>query len=488
MSDFDDNRLPAGDDDPEPARSDDDVARFFAHARARVEPQSTSDLSWQEVVRGRRTVRRPRSWYTAVAAVAAACVAVFAAWTWQQKPMGYEAATPGSPIASAPTGAGLGRGGGRTAPAPVSKAQKPSAVPASFISWSLTNAGSGTLYDLGSSNCRQEVCVTLLRSSDNGRSWNTVHSFSGVDTSSSTGSNVPQVQPTRALTQTRFVSPQVGYVFGGDLWITRDRGASFTKMRHPGQTVLDVGVWRGKVVVVSADGCIQGSCSGPVYVSRTTPPAARITSAVATMRPSHPVTSASAVVRHGHVLVQLASRKSNGKSQVLRLVHHKLVPVPAPSGCGGTGLQSLAAASGGDNLLYAVCAPRSRQQNISYTMVRSTDAGRHWSVMSVGALVVPRLGQLTIAATDEAHVVVSMGGPRDPGGPTASSSVGSLQRSADGGQTFRHVRTSTKLPAGGFDWASSPGGDEFYALSHQNPAYWKSDDEGNRWTVVDPTS
>lgn len=483
MSHFDDDPS-SPDEAQEPAHADDAVAQFFARARQDVEPQPTTDLSWQEVVRGRRTSRRPRSWYTAVATAAAACVALFAVWTWQQQPIDRQSVAPGSPVVSAPSVAAPSNSN----PPEVSKAQRPTAVPKSFVTWSLTNAGSGTIYNLGSSTCRQEICVTLLRSSDNGRSWDAVHTFSDVDTSSATGSNVPQVQPTRAITQARFVSPQVGYVFGGDLWITRDRGASFTKMGHPGQTVLDVEIHHGEVVVVSADGCIQGSCSGKVYVSRTAGAAKRIAKPTATTQPDHPITSASAVVHDGTAFIQLASRKSGTSSRVLRLSGKKLVGVKAPRSCADSGLSSLTAASDVDKLMYAVCAPRTRQQNIAYTVVRSTDGGDHWTVMSVGALVVPRLGQLTVAAGDKTHVVVSMGGPRDPGGPTASSSVGSLQQSTDGGRTFHHVQTSANLPAGGFDWAASPGGDEFYALSHQNAAYWKSVDNGNRWTVVDPRS
>ncbi len=483
MSRFDEDPFESG-APAEPSQADDPVARFFARARDEVEPQPITDLSWQEVVRGRRTSRRPRSWYTAVATAAAACVALFAVWTWQQTPIDQQSVTPGSPVVSAPSVA-VPTG---SAPPEVSKAQQPRAVPKSFVTWSLSNAGSGTLYDLGSSNCQQEVCVTLLRSSDNGHSWDAVHTFADVDTSSATGSNVPQVQPTRAVSQVRFITPQVGYVFGGDLWITRDRGASFTKMDHPGQTVLDVEIHHGRVIVVSADGCIQGSCSGPIYVSRTTADAKGIATPTATTQPAHPITSATAVVHERSAFVQLASRKSGSGSTVLRLSGSQLTQIKAPSACTDSGLRSLTVAADVDKLVYAVCRPVNRQQNISYTLVRSTDGGHHWTVMSTGALVVPRLGQLTVAADDSTHVVVSMGGPRDPGGPTASSSVGSLQQSDDGGRSFHHVQTSAKLPAGGFDWAASPGGDEFYALSHQSPTYWKSVDNGNRWTVVDPRS
>ncbi|TWP36947.1 hypothetical protein [Leekyejoonella antrihumi] len=469
----------------EPAHENDPVARFFAQAREQVEPAATSDLGWQEVLRGKRTARRPTSWYTAVATAAAAVVALFAVWTWQQ-PMQQHGVTTGSVVT---TGAANGL---RTAqvktPPQVSGAQQPSAVPRSFETWSLTNAGSGTLYDFGSSNCEQAVCVTLLRSSDNGNSWTAVHQFSNTDTSSATGSDIPQIQPSRALTQARFASPQAGYVFGGDLWVTHDRGASFTQMTHPGQSVLDVEIWQGDVVVVSADQCAQGTCAGPLYVSRIKASATTIVRPTATMTLPSPISAASAIVHGGTVNVQLTPTKSGVKAQALRLHGSSLVPLKPPAACNGTTLQALTVAARANNLLYAVCNAKQQQQNISYTVVRSTDSGSHWSVRSIGSLVVPRLGQLTLAAGDKSHLVVSMGGPRDPGGPTAATSVGSLQTSSNAGQTFSHVQSSPHLPAGGFDWVASPGGEEFYALSHQDPTYWSTDDNGVRWKAVDPTS
>jgi len=252
--------------------------------------------------------------------------------------------------------------------------------------------------------------------------------------------------------------------------------------------VLDVEIWQGDVVVVSADQCVQGTCAGPLYVSRIRPSVKTIKRPTAKMTLTSPISAASAVVHGGKVEIQLTPTKSGATGQALRLSKHTLVPMKPPAACNGTALQALTVAARADHLLYAVCDPKQRQQNVSYTIVRSTDSGRHWTVQSSGALVMPRLGQLTLAAGDQTHLVASMGGPRDPGGPTAGTSVGSLQVSRDAGRTFGHVQSSTHLPAGGFDWVASPGAREFYALSHQDPAYWSTDDNGARWKVVDPTS
>ena len=64
------------------------------------------------------------------------------------------------------------------------EAQLPQGVPATFRTWSVSNAGSGTLYNLGSTECGSDICPTLLRSGADGESWQAVHTFNGTDTSS----------------------------------------------------------------------------------------------------------------------------------------------------------------------------------------------------------------------------------------------------------------------------------------------------------------
>lgn len=400
-------------------------------------------------------------------------------YAWTVQPLGGEvrrgsAIDPGAVVSGA-TGA--------STPAEISSAQPPMPVPSGLRTWSVSNAGSGSLFALGAADCDQDVCPVLLRSSDNGTSWTAVHTFEGTDTSSARGDFVPFVQPDRAITQTRFAGPQTGYVFGGDLWITRDRGQTFTRMTHVGQTVLDVEIEKDTVAVLSSDGCVQGTCTGPVYLSLASPNDNAIRTTTATLTPTVAVSAGSIVLRAGVPSVQLGG-SATGPFASYRLDAGRLVPTTGPAACRGTGLHAMTAAADQSGVMYAVCAPTMQGDETSYTLVRSTDGGRGWTAVSVGALRLASIGQLSLTAPHADALVASCGGPRGDVGfvPAGEPAV---VRSDDSGRTFRTPKTPPTSTTG-FDEVSSPGASEVYATPRTGGGYWTSEDDGDTWRYLDP--
>lgn len=371
-----------------------------------------------------------------------------------------------------------------SAPSETPSPQPPEAVPPGLRSWSLSNAGSGSLFALGAANCADDVCPVLLRSSDDGTSWNSVQTFADADTSSARGDFVPSVQPDRAITQTRFLDPQIGYVFGGDLWLTRDRGQTFVRMPHMGQTVLDVAVDAGKnrVAVLASDGCVQGTCTGPIYLSLIKPSDNAVTHVTASLVPTIAVSAASLVQSQGEVFVQL-SGSPTGPFDAYAVKGSALVPLKAPAACHGTGIAALTGVATGQGM-YAVCAPVAAGDRTSYTVIRSENGGGSWSVSSVGALTLPSIGQVSLAAPDPDVLVAASGGPRGDVG-FVPRGYPALVRSDDSGRSFAPPKTAPSS-ATGFDDVMTSGDSTLYAIPRTASGYWTSGDDAITWRYVDP--
>lgn len=466
----------------------DPVAAFFAEARSQVHEEPADDVAWQQIVRAARRTSRRRSRLTLLTSAAVAVVAVFAVLVWQQHGP-TDGVQRGQAVTAGPNV--VNTGVPTDTASSVSVQQTPTTVPAGFHTWSVTNAGSNTIYALGSQKCGGETCPVLLRSGTNGSTWAAVHTFAGTDVSSAVGKVVPQIQPARAITQTRFARPQIGYVFAGDLWGTRDSGVTFTKLSHPGDYVLDLEINNQQATLLSADNCGQGECTGPIYVTRFDPNADKIGGPTAQVTPSTPVSAGSLVVQNGRTFVQLTAVKSSTPIAPMRLDGSKLTQLTAPAACRGSALQALAptTTTGKQLTLFALCNPLQTGSDTSYTIVRSYDDGQTWTSVSVNSLTLPRLGQVWLAVGDANHLVASAGGPRDTNGVPAPTGAGSLQVSNNGGQGFGPARppSGSTTPTSGFDWTASAGGGIFYAVPRTTPGFWVTTDNGGQWSLVDPT-
>ena len=466
---------------------DDPVAGFFADARAQVSDEPTTELDWQRIVHDSRRATRRRSRLTLLSSAAVAVIAIVAVLVWQQQGISG-GVQQGQAIAA--SSAVVHSAGPSSRASAVSKAQNPTAVPASFRTWSLSNAGSNTLYALGSQHCDTGVCPVLVKSGTDGANWAAVHKFADTDTSAATGNDIPQIQPERAITQTRFANPQVGFVFGGDLWVTRDSGTTFTKLSHPGSRVLDLEINRNEAVLLSADNCAQGECNGPVYVTRFDPSSDSVGDSTAQLTLSAPISGGTVLVQHQQAFVQLTSAKSGTPLPPMRLDGTKLQQLKAPGSCYNTQLQAMTAATNTDTLqLFAVCDPKQLSgDRLGYTLLRSDDSGQTWNSVSTGSLILPRRGDVWLAVADPNHIAASSGGPRDTNGVPADGSAGSLVVSTNGGTVFGPATApkGATLPPLGFDWTASPGGYYLYAIPRTTAGFWMTKDFGKNWTVVDP--
>ncbi|MBD2758684.1 hypothetical protein IEE94_04050 [Yimella sp. cx-573] len=463
--------------------NDDPVDDFFASHRDRIESAPADDLTWQGILRDTRqspSRAKHRAWVSVTSAAVAAVLALFAVWTWQREPLVRDDIRTGQQVeqTTAPTDGALDATEDAAAP------QQPTDVPATFRTWSVSNAGSGTIYNLGSTECGSDICPTLLRSTADGGSWTAVHTFASTDTSSATGADVPMIQPDRALSQVRFLNSQVGYVYGGDLWVTTDRGASFSRVNHPGQTVLDLEIWQGQIYLLTADGCVQGRCAGPVYVASSNRDSVRSFTTLDSAAIRGTIDDASIVVKGNTIVVQ-TGKDGVPQQQPWRVVSDRLEPMAGPRVCGTSPLEAVTVTASTDAQLFALC--RSGGEG-GFRVLNSKDDGASWTMVSENVLRLPNIGQLNLAAADPKHLVVTVGGPRGGNSATGIEANQALQVSADGGATWSVVKPPEPAPVNGFDWCASPGGAEFYAVARTTPGYWASSDFGKTWKVVVPTS
>lgn len=474
----------------EPAHDDDRVAQFFAAERETVRPELANDLDWARIARGARKRGPGRFRNVIVAAAAVAVVAGFGAWTLQQPPASTSSQLAGpavkSSTATPPGQTQTPQAQGSAANGPQKPAPglaSPPAQTARFTTWSLSNAGSRTVYNLGGSPCGGKICPTLLRSNDSGASWTSVHTFAASSSVSPVTPGAGRIRAGDQLRDVRFVNPSVGYVFGGDLMVTRDGGQTFSQVAHPGQTVLDVEASLGRVLVATAANCTASACSGSVSVtpmdtSANTIPVAASSSAVLTS----PISSAQLTVHGRQTVLSLTNATDGSQLPPLRFAANSLQTLTVPAACSGTVLQAVAPAAAEQRRLFALCAPQANGAQTSYTLVTSTDDGSTWSRVSSGKVQLPSGGSPKLAAIDVGHLALAVGTTSG----SAGLGSGALTVSSDGGRSFAAKDGPLNLPATGIDWLASPGGRQYYAVTLTSQGYFWSTDAGQTWRLVTP--
>ena len=243
----------------------DPVEDFFAREREAVVPTEGDDRHWQGIVRDARSRGSARTRGYLTGAAAAAVVVAAVAWGATTGGPGGRSG-PAAPVAGSTTAAPVRP----PAVLPVPSAAPPPAtrgVPASFQARSLTNVGGGHLYALGNAGCGKRTCPTLVGSRDGGASWTLVSTFPDA-TPAREDDPTGVVQARTALGEVRFATPQMGWVYGGGLKVTRDGGQTWRDVPHEGATTLDLETDGTSLVVTSANGCDAQSCSGPLSVPR----------------------------------------------------------------------------------------------------------------------------------------------------------------------------------------------------------------------------
>jgi hypothetical protein len=372
------------------------------------------------------------------------------------------------------TGSTPGKG-----PASASTASGPSVlpVPASFGIASMTNVGGGHLLALGSATCPSGDCTAVVASDDDGRTWTTRSSITDLTTKG------PLYTPStsRQLVGVRFATPEVGYVYGGQLRRTTDGGRSWAPVDVGGRRVLSLEIGGGTAWMVTAQQCRHGAaaaqrgCTG-LEVWSSSVAGTRATRVEVLGLPS-PVESAWVSMAGADAYVSVAYF-DRAVQTLPRRVSGAPATLARPQGCpdvGGVWLWGSAEGRGG---LVAVCQLHDAKD--SYGVATSGDGGATWS----SARVAPGLGPVTpsgvwvTAVNGQQLVAVTRGLPTSgvDDQPTA------LVASRDGGSSW-------STPAGidnsrSWSWAGAAGGRLVYALASRDRGYGLSTDSGSTFATV----
>ncbi|MGO4342846.1 hypothetical protein, partial [Pedococcus sp. 2YAF34] len=377
-------------------------------------------------------------------------------------------------VTAGPTGSAPAKG-----PASVTTAPGPEVlpVPRTFELASLTNAGTGHLVGLGSAACASGSCSAVVASDDDGRTWSTRASFTDLTTRG------PLVTPADAnqLVGVRFATPQVGYVFGGEVRRTTDGGRSWSPVDVAGRRVLSLETDGTRVWMVTARTCahvgtasVQRGCSD--LQVRTAPVTSDRTEAV-------DVPGTAPVVENAWLVLDGSDAYLNGTStgtqQPLRPQRVSGTPqsLPVPQGCDPAQGFTVAAAANSRGTLVGLC-PASGAADVRYDLVTSTDRGATWRQRPAPGLGNPTPAGVWLTATDAEHVVaVRQALPASTGEATSPTRMLST---STGGAAWKDV-----APGGSTSttWAGAAGGGLVYATGG-GASYWVSSDSGSTFETV----
>lgn len=467
----------------DPADRPDVVADFFARERAAVTVAPSDDLRWERIVEASRPTARGR-WWLLLGAAAAVLVLAIGAGALLQRPSTTK--PPHLPVATQPAQRHTtSPSPSATSPTVTSNPTPPPAlpVPPSFTVLSVTTARAGRLVALGRADCGGATCAVLALSTDSGGHWRLLHTFatsgpSGVRPTGGTATSAP-AGPGGAgtVSQVRFASPSVGWVFGGAVLQTTDGGTSWHPYAHPGGDVLALETDGTDVVLTAAGTCGGSSCRGPITVVRAPVSAQSATDAAGVINGAG-VTGAAITWHQGHAYVSPAVARTTGQTPPppVELRTDGLHAVgPAQCGNGMAGAELVGPASG--TTLFALCPSSGAAGHLGYAVLSSADGGASWHPVSSDALVLVDAGAAAFAAADAQSLLAVSGGSPDL--------HGSMARSVDGGRTWTAPAQPPATPAHGWAWVGAPGGPTFYAISADAaPSLWISTDRGQTWGTV----
>ena len=339
-------------------------------------------------------------------------------------------------------------------------------VPAGFTVHDLTFVTDEEGWALGTASCSSRPCTSLVRTGDGGRHWVGIRppvvGLVGVDDCS-----------TACVSNVRFATPLVGYLFGPQaFYVTTDGGATW--QRQPGGAaaleIADNNVLR----VPSGDGqgCFPG-CPVSVQVSTIGGAAWRTVLALSTAQVGFD-TGVQLSRTGGHAYLQVYGHVSGGASQA-----HSALYVSADGGLtwadrgepcpqvspGEVDASALSSAS--DQSVTVLCTQRSG--SASFVAV-STDGGR---TFQPGKLLSGLESQVGSASASTVFVIGNVGGRE------------SLVRSVDRGVTWTMVAQSgsvprTFAPRGGFLGFESATIGRWVSVSDPSTV-WTTRDSGATW-------
>lgn len=477
---------------PAPGAQRDPVADFFARERGDLRELPPATDHWEGLLaESRRPQRRPWGGYL-LGAAAVAAVAVIA-WGTTVRPA-HDATPASASAASDRTGTGALDTSGpsiTTQPKPTSTALTTAPTthlaPASFVPGSMSNAGSGRIYALGSATCSGTACVAVVGSDDDGRTWTTRASLEKVTMTA------PHRTPeaTGELTGIRFANPKIGFAFGSKAFRTTDAGRNWTPYDVGGRPVLSLETDGTTVWMVTAATCKHGAAAAARGCSDLQVWSAGIHDGHATRHHvvglDHPVESAWLSMDGSDAYLNVSYLDPATQTPAMR-VSGNPADVPVPAGCAGTGGVWVWGAASERGALVAVCRSES-QPTEAYAVSSSKDHGATWSQATTApALGRPSPAGVWLTAVDRTRLVAVSQGLATSGPPSGeptgqpAAEPAALLSSADGGRTWATPK-GTPLSQD-WTWVGAAGGRLVYALGGAGNGYLLSTDGGARFGVT----
>jgi hypothetical protein len=462
----------------------DPVEEFFARERREVRDLPGGRDRWEGIV---NESRRPasRGWlpYLGAAAAAAVVVGAIGYGTTANRSHDTTPATASHRVTATVTQTVTAPATGPSpAPSPNPSSAGPSRTttpagplpaPVSFEAASISNAGDGHLYAMGSATCGGKGCVAVVGSDDDGATWTTRASFEDFVTRG------PRQTPDRGnqLTGIRFAGPQVGYLYGSVVWRTTDGGRHWSRFDVGGQRVLSLETDGDTVWFVTARACRHGKsadqrgCSGLAVWSA--PVDATRASKVRALGLGHDADGAWLSLDGSDAYVS-ASYADQSVQPLPQRVSGTPTTLPRPQGCATTGGVWVWGTARADGHLVAVCATGAGPTR-TYAVSSSADRGRTWSP----AAPAPDLGPVDgsgvwVTAVDPKRLVaVPRGLPTSSDQPDQQTG---LLSSGDAGRTWSAPRGAEASQS--WSWAGAAGGGLVYALGGGPGSFEVSTDSG----------
>lgn len=159
-----------------------------------------------------------------------------------------------------------------TATAGAGREAAPGAVPPGFKANSITWLSPVQGWVLGAAPCGQKTCTDVIGTTNGGRTWGLLGAISAA---------IPVAggQQQTGVTEIRFVTPELGYAFAPDLYVTGNGGRSWTRLAIPGKgkQILSLAASADHAyAIVSPCPVGSGLCSSaPLSFWRTSTPAGR---------------------------------------------------------------------------------------------------------------------------------------------------------------------------------------------------------------------
>jgi hypothetical protein len=327
---------------------------------------------------------------------------------------------------------------------------------------------------LGTADCAQGSCTTVVGTSNGGTSWQTLGTLGAPLTN----------EDASGVTELVFADALHGWAYGPALWATSDGGATWQRQASPGASGGPVIALAGDAdaVYAAVSACQFGwgltGCKSRATLWRTTPGAGSWTPVSVKL----PVTIQATLAVHGTVAylgIPGIATTTGADAFMATVDGQRWSARPTPcSAADGEYLSSIAPWSDTDVALLC-------QENIGFGMagkrvVRSSDT----ALTTTSAGTLPLLGIISqLAAAPDGTLVV------------ASYSIGSWIYRNAGGETWT---TSEDLGDGGLGWNDVTFTSGQVALVVHGPAsccggagpgeLWKSGDGGTGWrqTAVAP--